>query len=108
MSQRARVNFCGNPDPAHRAYKCQRCQTIRQRIRREKIRAGIVNLGPPCALCGIAQRNRYGIKVYRYALLRNVRSSKTKTGWTNKSVASIPLCDRCLIEGGYVRRELAA
>ena len=108
MSQPARVNFCGSEDPTHRAYRCTPCNTIRARKRRHRIRAGIVTLGPSCCMCGIAQRNRYGIKVYRYSLLRNVRSSKTKTGWTNKSIASLPVCDRCLMEGGYVRKELAA
>ena len=104
--QPPRANYCGSTDPIHRAYRCQPCQTIRQRDRRARKRAGVVNLGPPCALCGIAQRNSYGIKVYRYSLVRNVRTGKTKSGWTNMSVASIPLCDRCLIEGGYAKPEL--
>ena len=105
MSQPPRKNFCGSLEPTHRAYRCTSCQTIRMRDYRERKRSGVVVMGPSCALCGIAQRNRYGIKVYRYALLRNVRSRHTKTGWTNKSVASIPLCDRCLIEQGYAKPE---
>lgn len=99
-------NYCGNPEPDHRSSKCQPCQTTRQRERRAKLRAGVRFLGPSCALCGIAQRNTYGIKVYRYSLVRNMRAAHTKTGWTNKQVASIPLCDRCLIEGGYAREAL--
>ena len=105
MSNKPR-NYCGDPDPGHRSTYCNPCQAIRQRERRARLRAGIRHLGPSCALCGIAQRNSYGIPVYRYSLVRNVRAAHTKTGWTNRQVASIPLCDRCLVEHGYARDEL--
>ena len=105
MSNKPR-SYCGDTSPEHRSTYCKPCQATRQRDRRAKLRAGIRHLGPSCALCGLAQRNSYGIKVYRYSLVRNVRASHTKTGWTNRQVASIPLCDRCLIEGGYARDRL--
>ena len=104
MSRAPRV-YCTDPAP-HGSTNCKPCQATRQRERRARIRAGIKHMGPSCALCGIAQRNAYGIKVYRYSLVRNVKVGHTKTGWTNKQVASIPLCDRCLIEGGYARDQL--
>ena len=103
---RAPRNYCGDPDPRHRSTGCHPCQATRQRERRAKLRAGVQFLGPSCCLCGIAQRNSYGIKVYRYSLVRNVRAPHTKRGWTNRQVASLPVCDRCLIEGGYAREEL--
>jgi hypothetical protein len=57
-------------------------------------------------MCGIARGNSFGIKVYRYSLVRNFPASHTKTGYTNRQVASVPACDRCLIEGGYARVEM--
>ena len=99
------TNYCGSEAPEHRAYRCKPCQAKRQRERRQRIRDGIRYLGPSCAICGLAQRNRYGNKVYRYYQLRTIRASHTKTGWTNKQVATVPLCDRCLIEGGYAREQ---
>jgi hypothetical protein len=104
VSNRPR-NYCGSSEPGHRSTTCKPCQATRQRERRARLRAGVRYLGPSCALCGIAQRNSYGIPVYRYSLVRNVRATHTKTGWTNRQVASIPLCDRCLVENGYARSE---
>lgn len=102
---RAPRTYCADQTP-HGSTNCKPCQAARQRQRRARIRAGMPIIGPSCALCGIARRNSYGIKVYRYSLVRNVKASHTKTGFTNRQVASIPLCDRCLIEGGYARDQL--
>lgn len=100
--------YCGSDDPGHRSTGCRPCQAERQRQRRARIAAGLPLLGPECALCGIARGNSLGIKVYRYSLVRNFAAAHTKTGWTNRQVASVPICDRCLIDYGYANDRLAA
>lgn len=97
--------YCGNEDPRHRSTGCLDCQRIRQAERRARIRAGRPLNGPSCCLCGITRGNSQLIKVYRYSLLRAVKAPHTKGGWTNRQVGSLPVCDRCLIEGGYAREK---
>ncbi len=67
--------------------------------------------GALCALCGLAAGNGVGIPVHRYPLRRSFYPPGWKAGddVRHRTVATIALCDRCIIEVGqptkkYVRR----
>lgn len=90
---------CGSMDPAHRAKTCRTCDRIYKRRHQAgeprfkyRTRADAAR----CAICGITHGNSLGIVVYRYPL----RAYRNRGHHT---VASIGLCDPCIIAQAEVR-----
>lgn len=88
---------CGSTDPTHCKSKCRACSSRYQREYRASVRAATPRpLGPPCVFCGIHQHNPSRLPVYQYALIRPVKIATNVH--SNKCVASIAICDACLVE----------
>jgi hypothetical protein len=98
------TNRCGSTDPMHVARRCRQCKSIYNRSYRLARKAqyqlrpvGVrLELNPAvCAFCGLARGNSQRIPVYRYPLERTIYPNGVKR---TASIASIGLCDECLIQ----------
>lgn len=54
-----------------------------------------------CAFCGYAAGNGQGVAVFRYPLIRAVKIDGRKT---SRCIASLGLCDRCILEHAHLSR----
>ena len=91
---------CGSTDPMHVARRCRPCKAIYnrayRRTREPRFRPVRLELNPAvCAFCGLARGNSQRIPVYRYPLERTIYPNGVKR---TASIASIGLCDECLIQ----------
>lgn len=90
---------CGSMDPAHRSKTCRPCDKLyKARYERgePRFRFRVRANAAICAICSIAAGNSLGVAVYRYPL-------RAWRGGGQRSVASIGLCDSCIIARGEVR-----
>lgn len=95
--RKLRVAACGGrPIDGHHSARCLECRRLYNRRYRDRV--GYKRLPADCVMCGLNGRNSRGIPVYRYPLIR-----KNTTGGPNRRsyvIASIGLCDACVIEYG--------